>query len=160
MWFSGLFVRLLQTGSANRLRYPSNRGKATCRGRGQWRCRTSEPSLDHGVRQRDIAAARFRPVTGRNCRGHRSCAGRVPAALRRWPRNETWNFNRYKVPLASDVAVWKQTGEVLPALSESDPPRGVAEVVMNAVVGAIAHATAHRFRHLSVTPKKIQEALA
>ncbi|VFS49241.1 Carbon monoxide dehydrogenase large chain [Budvicia aquatica] len=30
------------------------------------------------------------------------------------PGNGTWNFNRYHMPRASDVAVWKQTGDILP----------------------------------------------
>jgi CO/xanthine dehydrogenase Mo-binding subunit len=80
------------------------------------------------------------------------------------PGNGTWNFNRYHVPRASDVAVWTQTGEVLPPLSETDPPKGIAEVVMipvvGAIVNAIAHAIGHRFNDLPVTPKNIQEALA
>lgn len=80
------------------------------------------------------------------------------------PGNGTWNFNRYKVPRAADVAVWTQTGEVLPPLTETDPPKGIAEVVMipvvGAIVNAIAHATGHRFNDLPVTPEKIQEALA
>ena len=80
------------------------------------------------------------------------------------PGNGTWNFNRYRLPRASDVAVWTQTGDVLPPLSETDPPKGVAEVVMIPVVGAIvngiAHAIGHRFTDLPVTPQKIQEVLA
>ena len=80
------------------------------------------------------------------------------------PGNGTWNFNRYHLPRASDVAVWAQTGEVLPPLSETDPPKGIAEVVMIPVVGAIvngiAHAIGHRFNDLPVTPQNIQEALA
>lgn len=70
------------------------------------------------------------------------------------PGNGTWNFNRYHLPRASDVAVWAQTGDVLPALSETDPPKGMAEVVMipivAALVNAIAAATGHRFRDLPV----------
>ena len=65
---------------------------------------------------------------------------------------------------ATDVAVWSQTGDILPPLSETDPPKGVAEVVMIPVVGAIvngiAHAIGHRFTDLPVTPQKIQEVLA
>jgi CO/xanthine dehydrogenase Mo-binding subunit len=80
------------------------------------------------------------------------------------PGNGTWNFNRYHVPRAKDVAVWTQTGEVLPPLTETDPPKGIAEVVMIPVVGAIvnglAHAIGHRFTDLPVTPQKIQEVLA
>lgn len=80
------------------------------------------------------------------------------------PGNGTWNFNRYRLPRSTDVAVWSQTSEVLPPLTETDPPKGVAEVVMIPVVGAIvngiAHAVGHRFRDLPVTPQKIQEVLA
>lgn len=80
------------------------------------------------------------------------------------PGNGTWNFNRYHLPRATDVAVWTQTGEVLPPISESDVPKGIAEVVMIPVVGAIvnglAHAIGHRFTDLPVTPEKIQEVLA
>ena len=80
------------------------------------------------------------------------------------PGNGTWNFNRYTLPRARDVAVWKQSGEVLPALSPSDPPKGMAEVVMIAVVpaivNAIAHATGLRFRELPVTAEKVRAALA
>ncbi|MGH8130487.1 MAG: xanthine dehydrogenase family protein molybdopterin-binding subunit, partial [Steroidobacteraceae bacterium] len=80
------------------------------------------------------------------------------------PGKGDWNFHRYTLPRAHDVAVWKQTGEVLPPISETDPPKGMAEVVMIAVVpaivNAIAHATGHRFRELPVTPDKIRAALA
>lgn len=80
------------------------------------------------------------------------------------PGNGTWNFNRYHLPRATDVAVWKQTADILPALSDTDPPKGIAEVVMIPVVGAIvngiAHAIGHRFTDLPVTPQRIQEVLA
>ncbi|SPS00557.1 xanthine dehydrogenase family protein molybdopterin-binding subunit [Cupriavidus taiwanensis] len=80
------------------------------------------------------------------------------------PGNGTWNFNRYHLPRASDVAVWRQTGTVLPPVTETDPPKGIAEVVMIPVVGAIvngiAHAIGHRFTDLPVTAAKIQEVLA
>lgn len=80
------------------------------------------------------------------------------------PGDGSWNFNRYTLPRARDVAVWRQTGEVLPPLSPADPPKGMAEVVMVAVVpaivNAIAHATGHRFRELPVTPDKILAAYA
>ena len=80
------------------------------------------------------------------------------------PGNGTWNFNRYHLPRASDVAVWTQTAEVLPPVSETDPPKGIAEVVMIPVVGAIvngiAHAIGHRFTSLPVTPQRIKEVLA
>ena len=80
------------------------------------------------------------------------------------PGNGTWNFNRYTLPRARDVAVWKQSGEVLPPLSDTDPPKGMAEVVMIAVVPAIANAVAHatgkRLRELPITPEKVLAALA
>lgn len=79
------------------------------------------------------------------------------------PGNGTWNFNRYHLPLASDVAVWRQTSEIMPALSETDPPKGMAEVVMipvvAALVNAISEATGHRFRDLPVRADNILEVL-
>jgi CO/xanthine dehydrogenase Mo-binding subunit len=95
----------------------------------------------------------------------------IGLALHEWlplyedgPGNGTWNFNRYHLPRGSDVAVWEQTAEVLPPLSESEPPKGMAEVagipIMAAIVNAIAHATGHRFRTLPVTPDRILEVLA
>jgi CO/xanthine dehydrogenase Mo-binding subunit len=60
--------------------------------------------------------------------------------------------------------VWEQTAEVMPPLSESEPPKGMAEVagipIMAAIVNGIAHATGHRFRTLPVTPDRILEVLA
>ncbi|MEO6920715.1 MAG: molybdopterin cofactor-binding domain-containing protein [Collimonas sp.] len=80
------------------------------------------------------------------------------------PGNGSWNFNRYQLPRAKDVAVWTQTSDILPPLTETDPPKGIAEVVMIPVVGAIvngiAHATGHRFTDLPVTQQHIQESLA
>ncbi|WP_332695498.1 xanthine dehydrogenase family protein molybdopterin-binding subunit [Bosea sp. (in: a-proteobacteria)] len=80
------------------------------------------------------------------------------------PGDGTWNWNRYELPRAKDVALWSQTAEVLPPLSESDPPKGIAEVVMIAVVPAIANAITHaigkRFYDLPITPEKIREALS
>ncbi|MDM0045727.1 molybdopterin-dependent oxidoreductase [Variovorax dokdonensis] len=80
------------------------------------------------------------------------------------PGNGTWNFNRYLLPRAKDVAVWNQTTEVLPPLSETDPPKGMAEVAMIAVVpaivNAVAHATGHRFTELPITAEKIKGVLS
>lgn len=80
------------------------------------------------------------------------------------PGNGTWNWNRYRLPHAADVAVWTQTAEVLPPLSETDPPKGMAEVVMIAIVpailNAIAHAIGKRFYATPVTSEKVLEALA
>jgi CO/xanthine dehydrogenase Mo-binding subunit len=79
------------------------------------------------------------------------------------PGDGTWNFNRYQLPRAKDVAVWQQTAEILPPLSPSDPAKGIAEVVMIPVVGAIvnavAHATGKRLRELPLSPARIKEAL-
>jgi len=79
------------------------------------------------------------------------------------PGNGTWNFNRYYLPRGSDVAVWQQTAEVLPPLSDSEPPKGMAEVVMipimAGIVNGIAHAVGHRFRTLPVTPERILKVL-
>ncbi|MFL9824093.1 xanthine dehydrogenase family protein molybdopterin-binding subunit [Rhodoplanes sp. SY1] len=80
------------------------------------------------------------------------------------PGNGTWNFNRYKLPRAADVAVWSQHGTVLPPLSATDPPKGIAEVVMIPVVPAIANAVHHaigrRFYAFPISPDRIKEALS
>jgi CO/xanthine dehydrogenase Mo-binding subunit len=79
------------------------------------------------------------------------------------PGEGDWNFNRYRLPMARHVAVWKQTSEILPPLSPSDPSKGIAEVVMIPVVGAIGNAVAHaigkRVRDLPITSARIKEAL-
>ena len=95
----------------------------------------------------------------------------IGLALHEWlplyedgPGDGTWNFNRYHLPRGSDVAVWAQTAEVLPPLSDDEPPKGMAEVagipIMPAIVNGIAHAIGHRFRTLPVTPERILEVLA
>jgi CO/xanthine dehydrogenase Mo-binding subunit len=80
------------------------------------------------------------------------------------PGDGTWNWNRYELPTAKDVAVWTQTSEALPQLSDTDPPKGMAEVVMIAIVpavaNAVAHATGKRFYSLPITSEKVREALA
>ena len=80
------------------------------------------------------------------------------------PGDGTWNWNRYVLPRAKDVAAWKQTSEMLPPLSDTDPPKGIAEVVMIPIVPAIANAIAHaigkRFYELPITPDKILKALS
>jgi CO/xanthine dehydrogenase Mo-binding subunit len=79
------------------------------------------------------------------------------------PGNGTWNFNRYHLPRGSDVAVWTQSAEILPPLSDDEPPKGMAEAVvmpiMSATVNGIAHAIGHRFRTLPVTPDQILAVL-
>ncbi|WP_397476208.1 xanthine dehydrogenase family protein molybdopterin-binding subunit [Pusillimonas sp.] len=79
------------------------------------------------------------------------------------PGNGTWNFNRYHLPRAKEVALWTQTAEVLPPLSDTDPPKGLAEVVMipivAAIVNGISDATGLRFLSLPVTSEQILEAM-
>ena len=79
------------------------------------------------------------------------------------PAEGDWNFNRYRLPRAKDVAVWQQTSEILPPLSPSDPSKGIAEVVMIPIAGAVGNAIAHaigkRVRDLPITPARIKEAL-
>jgi CO/xanthine dehydrogenase Mo-binding subunit len=80
------------------------------------------------------------------------------------PGNGTWNWDRYRLPRASDVAVWNQTADVLAARSDKDPPKGMAEVVvigiLPAVANAVAHAIGHRFYEMPITPEKIRGALS
>ncbi len=79
------------------------------------------------------------------------------------PGNGTWNFNRYHLPLASEVAVWEQTAEVLPPLSDTDPPKGMAEVAMipivSAITNAVAAGTGHYFYHHPIRPNEVLEVL-
>ncbi|MDD3757890.1 MAG: molybdopterin-dependent oxidoreductase [Advenella sp.] len=79
------------------------------------------------------------------------------------PGNGTWNFNRYTLPRAKDVAVWTQTADYLPPLSETSPPKGLAELGMIPIVAAISNAITHaidkRFYEFPITPDKIKEAL-
>lgn len=78
------------------------------------------------------------------------------------PGDGTWNFNRYTLPRARDVAVWSQSAQVLPPLTETAPPKGLAEVCMIPIVAAtgnaIAHATGRRIYALPFTPDKIVKA--
>ena len=80
------------------------------------------------------------------------------------PGNGTWNFNRYTLPRAKNVAVWNQTADYLAPLSETSPTRGLGEVVMVPIIAAtgnaIAHAIGKHFYQLPVTPEKIRKALA
>ena len=66
------------------------------------------------------------------------------------------------MPRASDCAVWTQTSQTLPPLTETAPPKGVAEVVMIPIVAAtgnaIAHAIGQRHYALPITPDKIVKA--
>lgn len=77
--------------------------------------------------------------------------------------NGTWNLNRYQVPLAAHNGVWNMNYTLLPPLSESDPAKGIGEVVMipvvPALIEAIYQATNTRFYHTPVRAKDIVEAL-
>ncbi|MEG0675415.1 MAG: molybdopterin cofactor-binding domain-containing protein [Comamonas sp.] len=79
------------------------------------------------------------------------------------PGNGQWSFNRYHLPRGSEVAVWKAEGHVLAPISRTDPPKGMAEVVMIPVVAAcanaVAHATGKRFYKLPLTAQRIKKAL-
>ncbi len=67
------------------------------------------------------------------------------------------------LPRAADVAVWTQTAEFLPPLSETSPPKGMAELGMIPIVAAtsnaIAHAIGKRFYEFPVSAEKIRKAL-
>ena len=80
------------------------------------------------------------------------------------PGNGTWNFNRYVLPRAKDVAVWQQTTDYLPPLSETSPPKGMAELgmipILPATSSALTHATGKRFYEFPITPEKIKKALS
>ena len=79
------------------------------------------------------------------------------------PGDGSWNFNRYTLPRGSDVAVWNQTVDYLPPLTETSPPKGLAEVVSLPVIAAtgnaIAHAIGKRLYELPWTADKIKKAL-
>jgi CO/xanthine dehydrogenase Mo-binding subunit len=80
------------------------------------------------------------------------------------PGDGTWNLDRYRVPRASDLPVWKLAVDVLPPIGPTDVPKGIAELVMipvaPAILNAIADAIGKRFDVLPVTAEKIKAALA
>ncbi|MTI00664.1 xanthine dehydrogenase family protein molybdopterin-binding subunit [Roseibium sp. RKSG952] len=77
------------------------------------------------------------------------------------PGNGTWNINRYRVPHVPDVPVWQINTDVLPPLTDTDPPKGMAELgmmpVVPAILNALREATGHRFTDLPVTAEDIQK---
>lgn len=79
------------------------------------------------------------------------------------PGDGSWNFHRYRLPRSNDVAVWNTHFELLEPLSETDAPKGIAEVVMipiiPAAISAVNHATGQFFKELPVTAEKIKERL-
>lgn len=80
------------------------------------------------------------------------------------PGDGTWNFNRYTLPRAKNVAVWNQTADYLEPLSETSPSKGMAEVVtipvLAATGSAIAHAIGKRLYEFPFTADKIKKALS
>jgi CO/xanthine dehydrogenase Mo-binding subunit len=79
------------------------------------------------------------------------------------PGSGGWNLDRYQIPRASDLPVWKLAIDVLPPLGPTDVPKGIAELVMipvaPAILNAIADATGKRFNALPVTAEKLKAAL-
>ena len=79
------------------------------------------------------------------------------------PGNGKWNFHKYQLPLAKDVAVFNQSSEILEPLSPNDPSKGMAEVAMIPIVPAISNGVANaigkRIRETPITPARIKEAL-
>jgi CO/xanthine dehydrogenase Mo-binding subunit len=79
------------------------------------------------------------------------------------PGNGTWNLDRYRVPRASDLAVWNLKIDVLAPRGPTDIPKGMGEVVMipvaPAILNAIADATGKRFYELPVTADNLMAAL-
>jgi CO/xanthine dehydrogenase Mo-binding subunit len=80
------------------------------------------------------------------------------------PGNGKWNLGDYVVARASDLPMQDLQVELLPPLSPTDPPKGMAEVVMipivPAILNAIADATGHRFQSLPVTQAMLKKVLS
>jgi CO/xanthine dehydrogenase Mo-binding subunit len=78
--------------------------------------------------------------------------------------NGTWNLGSYKVPMAQHVGVWHSESTILPPLTDSDPAKGCAEVVMipivAALVEAVYQATGTRFYELPMSAERIKGALS
>ena len=80
------------------------------------------------------------------------------------PGNGQWNLGQYLVARGSDLPLHDLEIEMLPPVSPTEPPKGMAEVVMIPVVpallSAIYDAIGHRFQSLPVTQQMIKEAIA
>jgi CO/xanthine dehydrogenase Mo-binding subunit len=80
------------------------------------------------------------------------------------PGNGQWNLGQYLVARGSDLPLYDLETEILPPLTSTEPPKGMAEVVMvpivPALVNAIHDATGRRFRSLPVTQAMLKGALA
>ena len=74
-----------------------------------------------------------------------------------------WNLDRYRLPRIADVAVWRQTIDILPPLPGEDAPKGFAEAavipIAPAIGNALAHATGRRLNIFPMTAARIMEAL-
>jgi CO/xanthine dehydrogenase Mo-binding subunit len=79
------------------------------------------------------------------------------------PGNGKWNLGQYVVARGSDLPLHDTEFEVLPPVDPTEPPKGIAEVVMMpvapAILNAIHDATGHRFRSLPVTQAMIKGVL-
>jgi CO/xanthine dehydrogenase Mo-binding subunit len=79
------------------------------------------------------------------------------------PGDGTWNLGRYLVARGSDLPLNDTEFEVLPPVDSTEPPKGIAEVVMMpvapALLNAIYDATGHRFQSLPVTQAMIKGVL-
>jgi CO/xanthine dehydrogenase Mo-binding subunit len=80
------------------------------------------------------------------------------------PGNGQWNLGQYLVARGSDLPLHDLEVEILPPLTATEAPKGMAEVVMvpivPALVNAIHDATGRRFRSLPVTQAMLKGALA
>jgi CO/xanthine dehydrogenase Mo-binding subunit len=80
------------------------------------------------------------------------------------PGDGKWNLGQYVIARATDLPLNGPEIEVLPALTPSEPPKGIAEVVMipiaPAILNAINDAMGHRFQSLPVTQAMIKGVLS
>jgi CO/xanthine dehydrogenase Mo-binding subunit len=80
------------------------------------------------------------------------------------PGNGKWNLGQYVIARATDLPLNGIEIEVLPPLAPSDPPKGIAEVVMipivPAILNAIYDAARHRFQSLPVTQTMLKGVLS
>jgi CO/xanthine dehydrogenase Mo-binding subunit len=79
------------------------------------------------------------------------------------PGNGKWNLGQYLVARASDLPLDRLEVEVLRPIAPTEPPKGMAEVVMTPIVAALLNAiydaTGHRFRSLPVSQAMLKQAL-
>ena len=80
------------------------------------------------------------------------------------PGNGKWNLGDYLIARGSDLPLRDLEIEILPPVSQREPPKGVGEVVMipviPALLNAIFDATGHRFTSLPVTQSMLKGALS